>query len=161
MKWILALDEHCGPTLPDVTFTSGRPLVSIPSYAAAESDIYYNQDYYSIKHMSKFLLAPQSSVAQAQSAPAAQKTTVSQVPQKDAYPSGTARVTTSITSDSANASSAVILEAFYHAGSNLVTVIALNTNHDNAVPVQITQGATTFADTLPVFSTKIYQWSKQ
>jgi glucosylceramidase len=55
IKWILALDEHCGPTLPDVGYKNGRPLVSIPSTVTSESDIKYNQDYWSIGHMSRFI----------------------------------------------------------------------------------------------------------
>lgn len=171
MKWVLALDEHCGPTLPDVTFTSGRPLVSIPSYASSESDIFYNQDFFSIKHMSKFLLGSalqsvaQSGVSQsaaAQSAEAQQKSpTVAQnVSEKGAYSSGTVRVDTSVVSNGTTAAGRVILESFYHARSNLVTMIALNTDHTNSVPIQVTEGGMTFYDTLPAFSTKIYQWTK-
>ena len=33
VKWLLALDENCGPVLPDVTYRTGRPLVTIPSWA--------------------------------------------------------------------------------------------------------------------------------
>jgi glucosylceramidase len=54
-KWILALDENCGPFLPDVTFNFGRPFVSIPSSASSESDIKWNQDFWSMAHMSKFI----------------------------------------------------------------------------------------------------------
>jgi glucosylceramidase len=55
LKWIIALDENCGPTLPTVTFTNGRPLVSIPSTAQSIDDIKFNQDFWSIAHMSRFL----------------------------------------------------------------------------------------------------------
>jgi glucosylceramidase len=55
IKWILALDENCGPILSTVSYDFGRPLVSIPSFAMEEDDIKWNQDYYSIGHMSKFL----------------------------------------------------------------------------------------------------------
>jgi glucosylceramidase len=55
VKWILALDENCGPILPMVGYTFGRPLVSIPSYAKTESDIKFNQDYWTVGHMSKFV----------------------------------------------------------------------------------------------------------
>jgi glucosylceramidase len=55
IKWILALDENCGPILPTVTFDFGRPFVSIPSWASVESDIKWNQDFWSMAHMSKFI----------------------------------------------------------------------------------------------------------
>jgi len=55
LKWILALDENCGPTLPLVSYKNGRPLVSVPSWAKSSSDIKWNQDYWSIGHMSKFI----------------------------------------------------------------------------------------------------------
>jgi glucosylceramidase len=57
VKWIIALDEMCGPVLPDVTFRSGRPFVSIPSTANVSSDIKFNQDYWTMAHMSKFISA--------------------------------------------------------------------------------------------------------
>lgn len=143
VKWILALDENCGPTLPDVTFTSGRPLVSIPSYAASESDIYFNQDYHSIKHMSRFLT--HGSVGAASTA-AAQGT-------------GTARVSTTASSNSVDMST-LIVESFYHAATGTVTAIAMNMDHDNDVSVHVQQGDLVFDDVLPKFGTKVYQWSK-
>lgn len=151
MKWILALDESCGPTLPGVTFTSGRPLVSIPSYATSESDIYYNQDFYSIKHMSQFLAngAVHASLG-AKPSPAAEKAG------ERVFGTGTVRVTTTASS----VLNTLILESFYHAASGTVTVIALNTDHDNDVTVQLTQGDVMFTDSIPKFGTKIYQWAK-
>ncbi len=55
VKWMLALDENCGPVLPLVTYKYGRPLVSIPSWAWSSDDIKWNQDYWSVGHMSKFI----------------------------------------------------------------------------------------------------------
>ncbi len=55
VKWVIALDEFCGPTLPLVSYKNGRPLVAIRSNATTESDIYFNQDFWTIAHMSKFL----------------------------------------------------------------------------------------------------------
>lgn len=54
-KWIIALDEVCGPVLSTVTFRSGRPFVSIPNTINNINDIKYNQDYYTTMHVSKFI----------------------------------------------------------------------------------------------------------
>ena len=56
VKWIIALDENCGPVLPLVSWRSGRPVVSIPTNASSMSDIRFNQDFWSISHMSRFVL---------------------------------------------------------------------------------------------------------
>lgn len=146
MKWILALDEHCGPTLPDVTFTSGRPLVSIASNATSFADIYFNQDFHSIKHMSRFLT---SGAVMASSAGAAVKG-------EGAAGTGTVRVTTTASTQI----DSLILESFYHAATKTVTVIALNKDHENDVIVRLTQGSTTFVDSVPKFGTKVYQWTE-
>lgn len=58
LKWILALDSNCGPVLPDVSFRSGRPLVSVD--ISGDNQVYYNQDFYSLAHMSRFV--PRGSV---------------------------------------------------------------------------------------------------
>jgi len=55
IKWIMALDQNCGPTLPQVTYHNGRPFVSVPDGAQTISDIKFNQDYWSVGHMSKFV----------------------------------------------------------------------------------------------------------
>jgi glucosylceramidase len=55
-KWVLALDENCGPVLPGVAFTSGRPLVSVPSDLDRVEDARFNQDYWTAAHMSRFVL---------------------------------------------------------------------------------------------------------
>jgi hypothetical protein len=153
VKWILALDETCGPTLPLVTYKNGRPLVSIPSYAASESDIYFNQDYYSIKHMSRYLSATDAestvrvttTTTTAAVAAATATTSPSTVPNK---------------SKANDAISSVLVESFYNAKTNIVTVIAMNKDHENDIEVQMTQGGESFSDMLPLFSTKIYQWIK-
>jgi len=55
IKWIMVLDENCGPFLPKVEFISGRPLVSIPGTAASMSDIKFNQDFWTVAHMARFI----------------------------------------------------------------------------------------------------------
>lgn len=55
IKWIMVLDEHCGPTLPGVSFQWGRPLVSVPSWASSMSDIKFNQDFWTVAHMARFV----------------------------------------------------------------------------------------------------------
>jgi len=161
VKWILALDEHCGPTLPKVTFTNGRPLVAIPSWANSEQDIQYNQDYYSIKHMSKFLLSPGASHA-------ANTTTITAGAALDGGPSAadgsTVRVGTAVKpTDGTNSdTNNLILESFFNEKTHLVTVIAMNKDHSKALDIHLTQGEeVSFADSLPPFSTKVYQWIKK
>lgn len=157
VKWILALDEHCGPTLPDVTFTNGRPLVAIPSWASSEQDIQYNQDYYSIKHMSKFLTPQKTS-------PSDKPTTSASVvsPQSsDKAEGSTVRVGTVVQPIGGADVHTLLLESFYNAENNLVTVIAMNRDHSHDARIQVTQGEDVhFSDTLPGFSTKVYQWTK-
>eukprot|EP00927_Polykrikos_kofoidii_P071883 TRINITY_DN68084_c0_g1_i1.p1 TRINITY_DN68084_c0_g1~~TRINITY_DN68084_c0_g1_i1.p1 ORF type:complete len:619 (+),score=66.26 TRINITY_DN68084_c0_g1_i1:102-1859(+) len=55
MKWLLALDEHCGPVLPQVTYRWGRPLVSIPSTASSIRDVTFQQDFHTVAHMGRFV----------------------------------------------------------------------------------------------------------
>lgn len=55
IKWIMVLDEHCGPTLPGVHYQWGRPLVSIPGSAKKLSDIKFNQDFWTVAHMARFV----------------------------------------------------------------------------------------------------------
>jgi glucosylceramidase len=55
VKWIMALDEDCGPVLPMVEWRWGRPFVSVPSDASKPEDMKFNQDYYTTGHMSKFI----------------------------------------------------------------------------------------------------------
>lgn len=171
VKWIIALDENCGPTLPDVSFTNGRPLVSIPSWATSAGDIHYNQDYYSIKHMSQFL-TPQSWNAALNGTDAkpqaAKNLTKQQGADQDKKVQGqgqgntegnTVRVGTGFNSWGADLSQ-LILESFYTAETNTVTVIAMNKDHSNDMYLQVSQGGVWFADTLPKFGTKVYQWQK-
>ena len=146
MKWILALDESCGPTLPLVTYKSGRPLVSIPSWATSMDDIHFNQDFHSIRHMSQFLVPDNVSSGVRRSANAS------------TTDRNTHRVESTVTAGSALDS--LLLESFFNAQTGVVTVIAMNTDHDNEVEVGLAQGdSVSFWDTLPVFSTKVYQWT--
>lgn len=148
VKWVIALDETCGPVLPGVTFTNGRPLVSIPSDAVNLQDIVYNQDYYSIKHMSRYLMQ-------------------GHVPMKaeihdyiqEIYEgtSNTVRVNT-ITSYN---NSTTLFESFYNNTSSTITSIILNTDHENDITIKVTQGQLSFTDIVPKFGTKIYQWTRE
>lgn len=54
-KWIIVTNEDCGPTLPAVDFRCQRPLVSLPSNAASLDDVKFNQDFWSVSHMSRFI----------------------------------------------------------------------------------------------------------
>lgn len=130
VKWILALDEHCGPTLPAVTYKNGRPLVSIPTAASSFDAIKFNQDYWTIAHMSKFI------------------------------PTGAHRVVSTVTSSS-NKKTSLLTETFLDATTNTLSCLVMNLDHTNAadITVQQEQGTTAvLQDTLPPFSTKIYQW---
>ena len=55
MKWVMVLDEDCGPFLPGVHYKWGRPLLSIPSYASSMADMKFNQDFWTIAHMARFI----------------------------------------------------------------------------------------------------------
>lgn len=128
LKWVLALDEHCGPTLPLVGFKNGRPLVAIPSTAMKESDIYWNQDYWSIAHMSKFIARGDFHVE---------------------------------TKTVQGESKVLVAESFLNTATSTLTTIVMNTNHDQATNVVIVdrEHNVYVKDTLPAFSTKVYQWS--
>jgi len=54
VKWIVATDENCGPRSKPVG--NLRPFVSIPSNTTSEMDVKWNQDFYSMAHMSRFIL---------------------------------------------------------------------------------------------------------
>lgn len=55
-KWNVVLDENCGPYLPEpMDYHWGRPLVSIPSTATALADIHFNQDFWTLAAMSRFV----------------------------------------------------------------------------------------------------------
>jgi glucosylceramidase len=58
LKWLSVLDEHCGPSLEGPVAEGswhGRPLVTVPSDAETLLDIRFNQDYWSLSHMSRFV----------------------------------------------------------------------------------------------------------
>jgi glucosylceramidase len=124
LKWILSLDETCGPTLPTVTYRTGRPLVSIPSSAVSTEDVYFNQDYWSIAHMSKFLAG-------------------------EVY-----RLESTTSMEGAN----ILSQSFVRVDSNELVCIVMNLDHEHDVSIVIKEGETSFQDTLPPFSTKIYVW---
>lgn len=55
-KWISVLDENCGPTLmDDFGGWHGRPLIAIPSWASSIDDIQFNQDFWTVAHMARFV----------------------------------------------------------------------------------------------------------
>jgi glucosylceramidase len=55
IKWIMVLDEECGPYLPGVHFQWGRPLVSVPKTASSMADIEFNQDFWTTGIMARFI----------------------------------------------------------------------------------------------------------
>jgi glucosylceramidase len=125
LKWILALDEHCGPTLPLVTFTSGRAVVAIPSTAEQQQDILFNQDFWTIAHMSKFV-------------------------SRDSY-----HVTSTL---SGIAAKGLLSESFVNRKTSLLTTIVMNVNREVTVDLQIKERLQVINDSIPPFSTKVYQW---
>eukprot|EP00415_Alexandrium_ostenfeldii_P003302 UN3302 len=54
-KWVVVLDQNCGPYLPSMSFHWGRPLVSIPDWATSMRDIQFDQDFWSIAHLGRFV----------------------------------------------------------------------------------------------------------
>lgn len=132
LKWIIALDENCGPTLPTVTYNNGRPLVAIPSTANSFEEVYFNQDYWTIAHMSKFVGV------------------------------GSKRVNSVVNAVGSGAGGGenVLAETFVNTVSGEMTLIIMNLNHDEGMSLNVS--ASYFGqvvDYLPPFSTKIYQWS--
>jgi len=55
IKWNMVLDESCGPVLSGVDYRWGRPLVSIPSWASNINQIKFNQDFWTVAHMARFV----------------------------------------------------------------------------------------------------------
>lgn len=55
VKWIMTLDQNCGPYLPSMHFHWGRPLVSIPDSATKIGDMKFNQDFWTVSHMGRFV----------------------------------------------------------------------------------------------------------
>lgn len=143
IKWIMALDENCGPTLPLVTYKTGRPLVSVPSWASSIDDIKFNQDYWTIAHMSKFI------------APGAVRV------ESNAWTSSSIANITQHKNVAASAGD-VLTETFFHQQSGLVTTIAMNLNHwtDRSISISDGDWANTFSYTIPKFSTAVFQWYK-
>lgn len=129
LKWILALDEHCGPTLPEVTFVTGRPLVSISSTASTFEEVYFNQDYWSIAHMSKFI------------------------------PVGAHRVQSSAAVSGGQASELLSVAFLDDASRTVTFIaMNLNHSTGLSLSLDDGHGMTA-QDFLPPFSTKVYQWS--
>lgn len=127
-KWIMALDENCGPVLPGVEFTFGRPFVSIPLNLQSNitiDDIKWNQDYWTTAHMSKF------------------------ISQNDI------RVDTVI---NGLHSTDLLSESFYNQNTHQLTCLVMNLNHEREYVLQVTEGATTFQYAIPSWSTVVFQW---
>ncbi|RYH11936.1 hypothetical protein EON65_38490 [archaeon] len=125
LKWILVLDEECGPTLPTVTFNNGRPLVSITS----SNQVYFNQDYWSIAHMSKFLIPMVSQRVQSDILVANSETHI-------------------LTQSFVDIAS----------GQVVCIVMNLDHDHDAAIELNDKVLGKSMQDSLPPFSTKIYMW---
>jgi glucosylceramidase len=134
IKWIMALDENCGPTLPLVTYKNGRPLVSIPSWAQSMDDIKFNQDYWTIAHMSKFI------------------------------PTGSVRVqsygTDSAMTKSSGKIGGLLTETFLDQSSSEFSMIVMNTNHWEDAFVTVNEGDHWFSYSVPKFATVVFQWKK-
>jgi glucosylceramidase len=135
-KWIIALDENCGPVLPGVEYTFGRPFVSIPLSLDPEvmtfEDVKWNQDYWTTAHMSKFI-SPQD-----------------------------VRIQTTL-QEGGNYTKNFLSEAFYNLKTHQVTCLLMNLNHDGEEEpiVTISQGSTLFHFQIPQWSTVIFQWYDQ
>lgn len=127
-KWIMALDENCGPVLPDVEYTFGRPFVSIPLNLESNitvDDIKWNQDYWTTSHMSRFIKP------------------------------NDVRVETLVTGDSIND---IITETFYNSNTHQVTCYVMNLNHEKEYLLQVQQDNHEFQYRIPFWSTAIFQW---
>lgn len=131
VKWLLALDENCGPVLPQVTYRWGRPLVSIPSTASTLADISYNQDYWTISHMSRYVVPGSLRVS-------AQRT-------------GTADPTSYI---------AEAFQYTSDSGEPCLALVVLNMDHSNALSVRALDAATGLAAQfdVPLWGTAIAIW---
>lgn len=55
MKWISVLNENCGPTLQSMGSFHGKGLIAVPSWASSINDIKFNQDFWTIAHMARFV----------------------------------------------------------------------------------------------------------
>ncbi len=136
-KWILALDENCGPLLPGVSFDFGRPHVSIAlnninqNTNLTSNYIKYNQDYWTTAHMSKFI------------------------------PFGATRVSTKYSSNGNNDTTQFIIETFQN-DDGMITSIMMNLNHFNNIQLQINAQDISFNNTLlyilPPWSTAVLTW---
>jgi hypothetical protein len=131
VKWILALDEHCGPVLPLITYRNGRPLVSIPSTASSMNDIKWNQDYYSLRHMSAFVHGGGN---------------VQRVSSQKNY------------NDNNNIQAEAFYNT--HNGLMTVVVMNNDHWNSQSLYFASNNYAIQFMDTLPPFATKIYQWTQ-
>lgn len=162
VKWILALDEDCGPVLPDVSFRNGRPLVSIPSTTQQSSDIQWNQDFWSIRHLSQFL--PPSSLRV----------------EHQILSSGSATVAANSNDSNIKEGEQFLIEGFVTPNTRILTIIVMNLQHDVALPLRCTIVASAIynddngtdglgrdvlvakiEDELPPFATKVYQFPYQ
>jgi glucosylceramidase len=135
-KWIIALDENCGPVLPGVEYTFGRPFVSIPLSLDADEmtleDVKWNQDYWTTAHMSKFI-SPED-----------------------------VRIHTALHGTNTKN---FLSETFYNLKTRRVTCLLMNLNHDEREEeepiVTVSQGSTLFHFQVPSWSTVIFQWHDQ
>jgi len=54
-KWVSVLDQNCGPKLSQVEFGNARPLVSLPDDANTIDDIWFNEDFWAVATMARFV----------------------------------------------------------------------------------------------------------
>lgn len=129
-KWILTLDENCGPVLPTVSWRCGRPFVSIPTNASTAADIKYNQDYYTTSHMSRF------------------------------FENGSVRVGRSISSSKSHRVDDILLECVVkNSISTWTTCIIMNLNHEKAYSLLINDGFLSFSYNIEPWATAVLQYS--
>lgn len=127
MKWPMVLDENCGPVLPQTPFRWGRPLVSIPSYAKGIDDVHFNQDFWTLAHMARFVR------------PGAQRV--------------------NITVSGASKRNAIV-EAFKDDAAGTMTLIAVNLDHGESLPLVVSSTNVRSQHVVPKWGTAILVWDQ-
>jgi glucosylceramidase len=162
-KWILALDENCGPVLPGVEFTFGRPFVSIPLERRSNitmGDIQWNQDYWTTAHMSKFISSDHIRV----------DTLVTGAAATGAGGGGGGGAGAAATGAGGGGAGGggggagggeIISESFYNPLTGEVTCLLMNLSHeqDQEYILDISQETIHFQYTVPPWSTVIFRWT--
>lgn len=123
LKWVSALDENCGPALTNFTNWTPRALLAVPSWAKHIDDVVFNQDFWTIAHMARFVRQ------------------------------GARRVMT--TGDRGDA---LLLEAFEDARSRTITLMAHNSDHDNAIELDVQYSGAYLSYSVPAWGTAVIVW---